>query len=420
MPREKTTKHSAHSHLDEVRRMSALAKFDQSDSSIESFLHSLGSSVPSIDSVFVSLSQEYTLVEGDRITGDLRSAWEPLFRDPSIEAVLLPKDGNAAGIVPLGGERKKAFHRIQEGCLWSEAVASLSLGAIEKLATNGILKVQISDTELTGAAVVVLTRFLTGELGRVVLASDPLSSACIVHASRFLSLDRLSVANRLYRYNHYSSFGSDACEAISKRVAKLLSSGGGPVFSEVAVTEVKLGWRFFENKLMKPKRRGQFDYKLYLSPVPDDTEACVENLLNALSETAASAWKIGRGSHGISRPDKICIYFAEQHEADAAAELLGATLKNIRSQGIPFTRRYDLTGLVSGGIDPPMSDLRDNPGRGTSWRVWISAKIALALTLASMHKTYPISAEQNALWTLKVLGIDPERWCVTDENFWRN
>jgi hypothetical protein len=57
---------------------------------------------------------------------------------------------------------------------------------------------------------------------------------------------------------------------------------------------------------------------------------------------------------------------------------------------------------------------------GTSWRVWISSKVGRSLVLAGAHKRYPISAEQNALWTLKVLGVDPERWCVTDENFWRN
>lgn len=401
--------------------MSALPNLDQNGlSNIESFLSSSASRARSVESVIVSLSPEYTLVEADKIVGDLRRELDPLIREQDVESFLLPKDGGAGGIIPLKGKRKEAFDRMKDGSAWNDAVGSLSLGTIEKLVTNGILTARWSSTELTGAAVVVLTRFLTDQLEKTVLTSDPLSSACIAHASRFTPLDRLCVANRLYRYNHYSAFGSDVCEAISRRVNSLLSAGGGSTFSEVAVSQASSGWHFFESKTIKPKRIRDFDYKLYLSPVPGDTEVCVRDLLTALSDTAASAWKVGRGSYGISRPDKICIYFSQQHEADAAAELLGATIKNIRVQGIPFTRRYDLTGLVSGGIDPPKSDLRDDQRMGTSWRVWISSKVGRSLVLAGAHKRYPISAEQNALWTLKVLGVDPERWCVTDENFWRN
>lgn len=401
--------------------MNVLSESDRGDlQRLETFVSSHDMPSGRKGSVKIHLSQHYRIVEARSLSGDLRSALAPLIDRQGFQAFLLPEGGAGGAILPLDGEKHRALTRIERGCTWNEAEDLLSVGAVEKLLTNGLFSARLGDIGLTGPAVPVVMRFVEGRLNQAILTSDPLSRASISYVSRFVDIEPKGLARRLYRYNTHDDFGSASCAAISDQIAVQVPSIACSRFAQVDAPSANPGWWFFENRAARAPSQKSFTYKLYVSPTPKDTVRCIETVSKVLSASEATAWKIGRGSYGIARPDKICIYFNHQHEAAAVAQVLRATLSTIEAQGVPFTRRYDQSGLVTEGIDPPRSVLVDGHEGGTSWRVWISEKIAQGLRLARSHSDYPLSPELSALWTMKLLGIDPENWQATNTEFWRN
>jgi hypothetical protein len=192
-------------------------------------------------------------------------------------------------------------------------------------------------------------------------------------------------------------------------------------FNEVPPPPQNAGWHFFKSRrrtLEKPE--SGIDYKVYISPSVADLASCLSQLYDIIPKTEANSWKVGRDVFGVTRSDKICVYFASKRAADEAGRLFVQELHGIEAQGIPFTRRYDANGLVSAGIDPPTPEFGVRAAFGTSWRDWISRKIASAIIVANSHKDYPITSVDSALWSMKLLGVDPATWSAFEEDFWRN
>jgi hypothetical protein len=201
----------------------------------------------------------------------------------------------------------------------------------------------------------------------------------------------------------------------------LLTAGTREYFQEIESAEGSAAWHFYSRSGASTyNRAGMPQHKLYVSPTLDDLLPCVEKLLAVLPSTKAHTWKIGRGFPGIVRADKICLYFNEQVDASWAGQMLAKHLDGFNAQGVPFTRRCDRSGLVSEGIDPPNDSDRSRRKAPISWRVWVSQKIAQALLLQMQQSQCPLGAEQYALWTLQILGVDPRVWRVIDSEFWRN
>src|SRR5688572_16251176 len=102
--------------------------------------------------------------------------------------------------------------------------------------------------------------------------------------------------------------------------------------------------------------------KLYVSPMPDSLPRAFPIVAETFAGASVRSFKVGRGLHGLLRPDKIVAYFDDRSHLDDVARTLGALLDGCRAQGTPFTADAGGDGLLSWGVDPP------DWTEGASWR----------------------------------------------------
>jgi hypothetical protein len=77
------------------------------------------------------------------------------------------------------------------------------------------------------------------------------------------------------------------------------------------------------------------------------------------------------------------------------------------AQAVPFTGAIDDDGLVSWGMDPPRTE-RVSFYQGTSWRHWITDKLAVALIAGRAGGAS--SPSRFALQRVALEGIDVNSW----------
>jgi hypothetical protein len=138
--------------------------------------------------------------------------------------------------------------------------------------------------------------------------------------------------------------------------------------------------------------------KLYLSPRPDALADAFPRIADAFVRCEVRSFKVGRGIEGLLRPDKIVAYFEDHAHMEDVAVALGRALAGCPAQGVPFTAEAGGDGLLSSGVDPPA-------GEATSWRAWITKRLAASLTAPRVSD--PVAA---ALADLRAAGVDPDRW----------
>jgi hypothetical protein len=270
------------------------------------------------------------------------------------------------------------------------------------------------------AAQVLLTSIENGSVLNA-LKTDSLSWAALCHAARLPLTDPAALMFRLYSYNSAPLFKAKRLEDAVQQVRQIVEKDWQGTFRVRTPSPDNPGWYLFGNA-RKESRAQQVPHKakVYLSPVVADVGRCLAQVVKILPSVDFEAWKIGRCSYGITRPDKICVYFASIEHAQVAAEVFARELNGIEPQGVPFTTRYDPSGLISIGVDPQPPGAAPRYAIPNSWRLWVSRKMASALAIAKATPNYPLSPEQAALWTVRFLGISPESWTIRDDNFWRN
>lgn len=142
--------------------------------------------------------------------------------------------------------------------------------------------------------------------------------------------------------------------------------------------------------------------KLYVSPRPHALAAAFPRIAEVFVRSEVRSFKVGRGVEGLLRPDKIMAYFDDRAHLAHVARALGRSLRGCPVQGVPFTADAGERGLLSWGVDPAA---RETP---TSWRTWITDRLAESLTGAREHDAEGRVA--TALADLRAAGIDPDRW----------
>jgi hypothetical protein len=165
-----------------------------------------------------------------------------------------------------------------------------------------------------------------------------------------------------------------------------------------------LSWR------LRGHPRTPSPYKLYLSPACDDLRETLLLGLNVTTELGLPAFKLGRGLHGILRPDKIVIYVPTLEDLRVASRALLSMVRGRRAHGVPFTAGIDHEGLVSWGMDPPRGQ-QLSTWQGTSWRRWITDRLAVAL-LAGKNGALNATLQpwEFALSRLAVEGVNTATW----------
>ncbi len=152
---------------------------------------------------------------------------------------------------------------------------------------------------------------------------------------------------------------------------------------------------------------GSATWKLYVSPAPEALAASFGAVLEALAAGRAAQFKIGAGAGGLLRPDKIVAYFPDFERLAAAAEAVSSRLAGVPAQGVPFTSEIGGDGLLSWGMDPPVSE-RGAWGGRESWRLWLTHRLARALLAARAAETP--EPWHFALERVRLEGVDTGSW----------
>ena len=112
--------------------------------------------------------------------------------------------------------------------------------------------------------------------------------------------------------------------------------------------------------------------------------------------------------YGLLRPDKLVLYAADKQPIDNVAAELIRDLASTPSHGVPFTAQLDDKGILSWGCDPPRLSASTNIS--TSWRLWVTNRIARALLDARVRGVGGQEAVDAALRELETHGVDIQSW----------
>jgi hypothetical protein len=155
-------------------------------------------------------------------------------------------------------------------------------------------------------------------------------------------------------------------------------------------------------------------FKLYISPRCEHLGLALRASVPILTEMEIPAFKVGRDAHGVLRPDKFVVYAPTRSLLQQAQTALSTALRGLEAQGVPFTAPVDPDGLISWGIDPPQSESLSRT-HTTSWRRWLTERLAVAILAAKRSSPSPGCPEpwRFALARLGLDGVDVENWLPT-------
>jgi hypothetical protein len=157
-------------------------------------------------------------------------------------------------------------------------------------------------------------------------------------------------------------------------------------------------------------------YKLYVSPDPTVVGEVFRATVSVLA-TADSVltFKIAKNARGLLRTDKIVVYFPSFEALFEMAASLRSKIDGSLPHGVPFTAECFGNPLLSWGVDPP-AELRPFESREReSWRVWISNRLAAAITTGKLARSSSMEPWEFALNRLCLEGIDTNRWVPCEE-----
>ncbi|HKO53266.1 MAG TPA: hypothetical protein VJV79_36400 [Polyangiaceae bacterium] len=294
------------------------------------------------------------------------------------------------------------------------------------LVSDGLLEVEIEGEFQSGPAAQAALA-LAALPHSADSASARLSYAALRYAQALPELDMAWLAGRLYHYNQVPE-SPRWCRQLATPadVQSLLGLRSGQLSTRILERAFiprnarhgpdATGWHVWslrsgprsspaEGELLGPK--GTF--KLYLSPRPEALAEAFAKAVPVLAEFQVLQFKVGRDRSNVLRPDKFVAYFARHADLESAAAALTAELAGLPAQGVPFTAAVDAEGLLSWGVDPPLSDRIAGWNARESWRLWIVHRLARALIVAR-HESVDIEPWLHALNRVALDGIDIDTW----------
>jgi hypothetical protein len=150
-------------------------------------------------------------------------------------------------------------------------------------------------------------------------------------------------------------------------------------------------------------------FKLYVSPRCEKLPSVFAGVAHALFDAGADQFKVGAGTGGLLRPDKIVAYFGTRDDLLAATDPVLRVLGDAPAHGVPFSASLSETGIISWGADPS-GDART---RGESWRQWVTTVLASGMVAGALDSVDDMCA--RALARLQLEGVDPSTYTPTAE-----
>jgi hypothetical protein len=361
----------------------------------------------------------YELVLWDRLAPEERHALDRLPRDPDFYGILRPRSpeeaGAALGVKAVDRDTALLFLTLREpGPLPSYVRSALGEAAgrtVERLIADGVLEIEHDGGFVWGPAALQSRWEPIPAGGRLA----ELSIAALRYGQALAIDDPLRLSFRLYGYNR---------RPLNPRWLKLLSGpeavqtylgiapGGAHrklldrMWRSSPPSEAWLSWH--SRAAETAADSGGATWKLYISPAPEALAEGFGAVLEALAAARAGQFKIGAGAAGLLRPDKIVAYFPSFERLEEAARAVESRLGGVAAQGVPFTSEIGGDGLLSWGMDPPVTE-RDPWGGRESWRLWLTHRLARAL-IAARSSGEEVEPWRYAVERLRLEGVDPGSW----------
>jgi hypothetical protein len=288
--------------------------------------------------------------------------------------------------------------------------------SLQRLVMDSVLEVESEGRFLSGAEAASVLGLKMPSLrpqGRL----SRLSIDALRYGQALQLTDGPSLAARLYLYNSMPA---------SPRWARLLGSendlrryiGLDPSSStrrlldrnwKAGIAPGAPGWLIWR---LRPGPPEGCRFKLYISPRCEHLGLALRASVPILTEMEIPAFKVGRYAHGVLRPDKFVVYAPTHSVLQQAQTALSSALRGLDPQGVPFTTPVDPAGLISWGMDPPESESLSRE-HGTSWRRWLTERLAVAILVAKRSSRSHPEPWRFALARLRLDGIDVENWLPT-------
>lgn len=348
----------------------------------------------------------YTIVAPRDLPRAVASRFQLLDAVPDATAVLLPRDGTAAGARALTTETASLIRSLR-------APRRLEAGdggahrAIPQMVLDGVLEVECAGEFVSGPAAHPV--WFDGAPPHAASRHAALSQDAVRHGEA-LGVGGLELQHRLYQFNSRPAtpewrhrLGGDPAVASYLRAAT--SSPRGLVHT------AEPAWHYWRRRA-RHRARGRRSpaLKLYVSPGIEGLPEALDAALTLLqSVTGMVAVKAARDVYGLMRPDSLVAYFTDRAALDEAATHLAAALAGASPQGVPFTAECGGDGLLSWATDPPADSASLDWTGDSSWRAWITGRLASSLSAAASRPAR-VPGWVFALDRLSLDGVDPETW----------
>jgi hypothetical protein len=372
------------------------------------------------DSIFRA-NPDYKLVLIDRLSAEDRNQLQQADCSEDLYGALVPQGEGAQGWRSVSCETALLFMALTEaGSLPRYVLRRLGRDldrTIKRLLVDGVLQISLNGRFACGPHVAEL---LGSQHPRTFRGRNfDLTVSALRYGQELTSLHEAELGYRLYFYGR---------KPVSPQLYRRLASSAALVrflgmdddgalvrslhhhWRRVPVPQgVRQYWWQWISKSEPPRGTAQRSrYKLYVSPVVNDTRDALEAIAGALHHSlGVTGFKVGVGLWGISRPDKILVYFTELDDLYRFADLLRARLSGCAVQGVPFSAAVSEDGLLSWGADPPRGAGGE---RTTSWRMWVTWRLAEYLVSARTGALSTLEPWQYALERLNLAGIDTDTW----------
>lgn len=373
---------------------------------------------------------EYELVLLDRLAPAERAAVGELEGGGDTYGLLRPRPESGLELRPASMEVALLFLTLQQpqplpGYVAAELGDELDR-SIGRLVLDGVLEIEHEGGYLCGAHAgeLVVSSRSEGGRGRI----GEVSVRALRYAQELADLPAPLLALRLYLYGR---------RPVSPELQRLLpdepavASYLGMAPGGTARAALDAGWypvspgagerRYW--RTWRPRNAGHAGngasaatpYKLYVSPTIDGLDRALGVVAGSLARApGVSAFKVGSDLPGICRPDKLIVYFDRLDDLQQGAAQLRERLDGCPAHGVPFTAPVTADGLLSWGADPP-PPTRATGEALTSWRMWVTERLAEYLVVAREGGPGALEPWQFALERLRLSGIDTDTWAPAPE-----
>ncbi|MGD0630559.1 MAG: hypothetical protein ABR987_14605 [Terracidiphilus sp.] len=380
---------------------------------------------PILERVFRS-NPAYELVAFDRLPLDRQELFAELARDPDFYGLLLPRISGAHSIKSVCRETAQLVRTmIQPGPLPGHVLDKTRENtnqAIAELVLDAVLEVEHEGRFVSGPEAYPLIYAAHAAPAPAGLLPR-LSQAALEYGQALAIDDPVRLSSRLYFYNRIPLTSSwtqrlpaeDAVSAFlgvsAPKNLKRLERNWSRVESPAA-HQPWFQWRSRSNRPSDDQRR--HGYKLYISPRPEELPAAFSAVVQALQDSSAHFFKVGRNAMGLLRPDKLVVYFRDFEPLEKTAHELALRLSGCAAHGVPFTAALGDDGLLSWGVDPlPEKGALSWQGP-ESWRLWVTNRLAIGLVSARNNIGGTLQPWKFALERLRLENVNTVTWAPRD------